>query len=638
MPEYLVPGVYIEEIEIGAKPIEGVSTSTAAFIGGAKFGPILEPTLVTSWSDFETTFGGLMGNPRLYLGYAVDAFFRNGGERAYIVRVASDNANKAHTTLNNGENKEAIVVEASEVGVYGNNIKVDVSSGSIATDVEVAKKQTNIAAIKNRDITVVDATGFEVGDVVLIQDSTTTTTKETARIKTIVGNIVTLESDLANTYTITNASKPVFRFADISIGAKEIRLVDASKFFPGSVVHIAAGTNEDYGIVDKITGKRLILRGSLTNAYALNALNTDVPKVTSLEFNLTVKKDEPPETFSLLSMDPAHPRFFKRIVDSKLVNVSLPDTPAAPASAKDLNPKTVPYQPLLEGRDDIYTNINYSKGIPCLEKVEGISIVAIPGQTTKAIQQDLIDHCEKMYYRFAILDSDPKAELSNSPSIIDQRDSLDSKKGYVALYYPWLKVSDPLTQDEISVPPSGAVAGIYARSDTMRGVHKAPANETVAGTVGPDHIVTRGEQQILNPKGINVIRSFPGKGTLVWGARTISSDPLWKYINVRRLFIYLEASIEKNTQWVVFEPNNEKLWARVKQTITQFLTEVWKDGALMGTTPQEAFFVKCDRTTMTQNDIDNGRLIVLIGVAPVKPAEFVIFKIAQWAGGSEPKE
>jgi len=188
------------------------------------------------------------------------------------------------------------------------------------------------------------------------------------------------------------------------------------------------------------------------------------------------------------------------------------------------------------------------------------------------------------------------------------------------------------------MPPGGYVTGVYSRSDTERGVHKAPANEVVFGASDLEFQIMKGEQDVLNPKGVNVIRAFPGRGIRIWGARTLSSNTLWKYINVRRLFIYIEASIEKGTQWVVFEPNDYRLWSRVKITITQFLTGVWRSGALMGTTPEEAFFVKCDRSTMTQDDIDNGRLICIIGIAPVKPAEFVIFRIAQWQGGSAATE
>ena len=190
----------------------------------------------------------------------------------------------------------------------------------------------------------------------------------------------------------------------------------------------------------------------------------------------------------------------------------------------------------------------------------------------------------------------------------------------------------------ILVPPGGHVAGVYARVDQEKGVHKAPANEVVNGALGLEFNITKGEQDVLNPRGVNCIRAFPGRGILIWGARTAASDPAWKYLNVRRLFIFVEKSIELGTQWVVFEPNDEKLWARVKQTINQFLMGVWRSGALMGTTEEEAFFVKCDRTTMTQNDIDNGRLVVLVGIAPVKPAEFVIFRIAQVAKGSEVSE
>ena len=280
-------------------------------------------------------------------------------------------------------------------------------------------------------------------------------------------------------------------------------------------------------------------------------------------------------------------------------------------------------------------------GLHVFKEVDEVNIVCIPGVTTDVVQKAMITHCEAMKDRFCILDPQQNADIE---TIQTQKDTVVSEKGYAALYYPWIKVAIEsrengkvkLIQD--FTPPSGYVAGIYARSDTEKGVHKAPANEIVRGVLDLKVPITRGEQEILNPKGINCIRAFRGRGIRVWGARTTASDALWKYINVRRLFLYIEESIEDGTQWVVFEPNNERLWARVKQSITQFLTKVWKDGALMGTTPEEAFFVKCDKTTMTQNDIDNGRLIAVIGIAPVKPAEFVIFNIAQWQGGSEVSE
>jgi phage tail sheath protein FI len=205
---------------------------------------------------------------------------------------------------------------------------------------------------------------------------------------------------------------------------------------------------------------------------------------------------------------------------------------------------------------------------------------------------------------------------------------LDSK--HAALYYPWVTVFDPVTRQPLNLPPSGFVAGIYARNDIERAVYKAPANEVVRGAIGFETPISTAQQEVLNPEGINVFRFFEGRGFRLWGARTISSDPEWKYVNVRRYFAYLEHSIDKGTQWAVFEPNGEALWANVRATIRDFLVNEWANGALLGDKPEKAFFVRCDRSTMTQNDLDNGRLVCLIGIAPLKPAEFVIFRIGQW--------
>jgi len=274
-------------------------------------------------------------------------------------------------------------------------------------------------------------------------------------------------------------------------------------------------------------------------------------------------------------------------------------------------------------------------GLLGFQEVDEISIVCAPDHHQIAnLTSEIITHCTRMKDRFAILHSNPSTDTLNTVGAL--RPPQDTR--FAAFYFPWIKVFDPRTNKDLLVPPSGHTAGIYAQTDIDRGVHKAPANVVMQGVNSLQFNITKGEQDLLNPRGVNCLRAFPGRGIRIWGARTCSSNSLWKYINVRRLFLYLEESIEEGTQWVVFEPNDEKLWARVRQTITQFLTRVWRDGALMGTTAEQAFFVKCDRTTMTQDDIDNGRLICVIGVAPVKPAEFVIFRIAQWTGGSEVSE
>jgi phage tail sheath protein FI len=201
---------------------------------------------------------------------------------------------------------------------------------------------------------------------------------------------------------------------------------------------------------------------------------------------------------------------------------------------------------------------------------------------------------------------------------------------YAALYYPWYTIVDPVTRQEINVPPSGAVAGIYARNDIERAVYKAPANEVVDTAIGLETILNKSQQDILNPAGVNCFRFFEGRGFRLWGARTISSDPEWKYVNLRRYFAYLEHSIDKGTQWAVFEPNGPILWANVRSTIADFLLNEWANGALLGDKPETSYFVKCDRSTMTQNDLDNGRLVCLVGVAALRPAEFVIIRIGQW--------
>ncbi|HMF59273.1 MAG TPA: phage tail sheath C-terminal domain-containing protein, partial [Vicinamibacterales bacterium] len=261
---------------------------------------------------------------------------------------------------------------------------------------------------------------------------------------------------------------------------------------------------------------------------------------------------------------------------------------------------------------------------------EDVAILYSPNAFDEpGLVEELMTHCENDKYRFLILDS-PRGQAQIAT--IDPRSGQPAgarPSQYAAFYYPWIRVFDADSGARKLVPPGGHVAGIYARTDVERGVFKAPANEVVRGALELEFEVTDGAQGILNPRGVNAIRAFPGRGRRVWGARTLSDNTLWKYVNVRRLFIFIEASVFRGTQWVVFEPNDQRLWGRVRQTITEFLRTQWRSGALFGATEEEAFFVRVDRTTMTDDDINNGRLIVVIGIAPVRPAEFVIFRIAQ---------
>lgn len=316
-----------------------------------------------------------------------------------------------------------------------------------------------------------------------------------------------------------------------------------------------------------------------------------------------------------------------------VVNVGAPSDAGTSAAASDKKDDKAKAKaaPAASGGDNAALYIGQDKGpgqrtgMKCFEEIDEIAIVAAPGQTSPAVQDALLTHCETRKDRFAILDC-PETISGGVDRLPKPRDSK-----YGAYYFPWIEVYDP-EKGNIFIPPSGHIAGVYSRVDSERGVHKAPANELVRGALGLKYSISRAEQDLLNPKGINAIRFMSG-GIRIWGARTLSSDPSWKYINVRRLFIMVESSIERATQWVVFEPNDHRLWKRVTRTISSFLTLLWRNGALMGTSPEQAFYVKCDEETNPPEVVDAGQLVVEIGLAPVKPAEFVIFRIGQMASG-----
>jgi hypothetical protein len=366
--------------------------------------------------------------------------------------------------------------------------------------------------------------------------------------------------------------------------------------------------------------------------------------------------DELVESYDALGLHKTHKRFIGTILhkdgngrDDHISRMFYLDVEAA-VSAKELYDKFKPENLAKVDKDEEgakpaeFTLSNGTDAIPAdwkdafnvIAGLDDVSIVAAPGHTEFAPAADvrlkLIAHAEaRRSYRIAVLDV-PQGKTPSEAKLY--KGNIDSK--YAGLYYPWVVVPNPLFDPlnpkenaELTLPPSGFVCGIYARSDTERGVHKAPANEVVRGALRFERLVNNGEQELLNPLGVNCLRYFAGRGHRVWGARTTSSDPEWKFVNIRRYFNYLEHSIDRGTQWAVFEPNGERLWASVRETVTQFLYNEWVNGALLGDKPEQAFFVKCDRSTMTQNDLDNGRLICLIGVAALKPAEFVIFRIGQ---------
>jgi phage tail sheath protein FI len=401
----------------------------------------------------------------------------------------------------------------------------------------------------------------------------------------------------------------------------------------------------DGGVPEEVTVTTDQIRDAATSAEAAEAVT-----VETVEFKLTISYGPVvqilDEAYDGLSMDPSHSRYVARVVNgespdfpgSALVHVQYVLPPDAPrATATDVLPLFGTFYP--GGGTDGLAGLGPSEfqgidaddadrrsGFYALLNQSGISIVTAPGQTSFDVQSALVAHCERHKYSFAVLDSIRNASLDD---IQLQRSRFDSTYG--ALYYPWIEVFDSWEQRPAFVPPSGHVAGIYARTDSDVGVFKAPANAIVTNARDLERTITKAQQDVLNPKGINALRAFPGRGILVWGARTISTtNPLWRYANVRRLFIYIEESIDLGTQYAPFMINDVPLWNRLKASVRAFLLSVWRDGGLQGATEEEAFFVRCGLgETMINADILAGRVIVEVGAAPVRPAEFVIFRIAQ---------
>jgi phage tail sheath protein FI len=608
MAEYLAPGVYVEEVSFRSKSIEGVATSTTGFAGLTRYGPMrypggpaaVEPVLLGSFTEFERRYGGL---ERLqtdveripYTAHAARAFFMNGGRRLYIARVFAPRG--AAPNEDWGVASRTIVTPAGNAvwharwpGAFG-NVRVQ----------SLLRRSGNIAAV---DGGAVRARGGRTGAIV-----------------------------------------------EIHAGPQSRNNADA--FVPGDLAILT---------VDPNTQAHTFRRGGANVVPAPN----DVIQLIELQVLVHVDAERI-DTHDALAVHPAQKRYIGRILEledpeDEGAVVWLEWAPAAAAQNAPIDLVTAlvgdadgrlagghdgaePVPGTLLGEPSDPDDVTLKAwGLEALGEVEDIAIVATPDAATLGTDDErrtatgnLIAHAETLRYRIAVVDG---PEASSVNEIRAFRGKFDSK--YAALYHPWIEILDPLERAaqgapprKLVLPPSGFVAGIYARSDVERGVHKAPANEVVRGLTKFEANINFARQQVLNPEGINALRFFEGRGNRVWGARTMSSDPEWKYVNVRRLFIYLEHSIDKGTQWAVFEPNGERLWRNIRQTIEDFLLVSWRDGALLGAKPEEAFFVRCDRTTMTQNDLDNGRMICLIGVAPVKPAEFVIFRIGQWTGDAK---
>ncbi len=504
MAEYLSPGVYVEEFNSRTRPMEGVETSIAGFIGMAQKGPVEgSPQLITSMGEFQRKYGGYLSEEEYgkyrFLAYAVEHFFLNGGSRCFVTRVSPKDAKCAVGNFTAG--KYVIKFTAKNPGIWGNSIKI------------IITPTTGLALKETTDLEI----DLEVRCDIIVE------TYEKISLNAFAPNFIEKKikkSDLIIVEYIKGEQEGIIHSFEELSGDEEKNKIEVS-FIGGSNGLVSDISSADFIGADNEPGKRTGIQSFLDNGI--------------------------------------------------------------------------------------------------------VSIMAVPGITDKNVQTALISHCENLGSRFAVLDI-PK-ELKSVDDIINHKNLYNSSYG--AMYHPWVEFYDQLEKRSIFMPPSGSVIGIYARTDNTRGVHKAPANEVIRGCTRLDCMFNQSEQDILSPKGINLIKSLPGQGIRVWGARTLSSDPKYKYVNVRRLLIFIEESIKVNTDWVLFEPNDEVLWARVSRTIDLFLSFLWREGLLVGTSPEEAFFVNVGRNTMTQEDIDNRYLICTIGISPIRPAEFEIFRIVK---------
>lgn len=673
MPEYLAPGVYVEETSFRSKSIEGVSTTTTGFVGPTRYGPVdIEPDIITSLGEFERVYGdggqlrftakdGSVEEMHNYMWHAVRSFFDEGGKRLYISRIFSPiyerdgggnivkengihkikNDGYAHAWLkpsNGADNADSIRIRARFPGKLGEmRVRLTLKKGqNILASAAKTLADGDLVWVEKWVCASPPASPVEEDGAFYIAESyADEATKETKwRFKPSYDGVSSPpgEVDLSglsdadpkcsDKVCAVNATVTVMPGEDL-----QPVVYDGLALHPGH----KSRAGEPDSLFDRFAARpaSLALERRLPVVIELGKDKDDNTGKSNIKDGINVLKLL--DAYSKMTApiaSPPYPGLCEKLADPMSSESERSIELVLDGGCDGERPSAAEYEGTVDAKDR-------KSGLKALEDIEDISIVAAPGSTfgyedgyrsdAAAVIGHLFSHAERMRYRIAVLDSGDKQTIKD---IRVMRARYDSK--YAALYYPWIRVNDPITRTEICLPPSGFVAGIYARNDIERAVYKAPANEVVRGAIGFETTLNKAQQEVLNPEGINCFRFFEGRGYRLWGARTISSDPEWKYVNLRRYFAYLESSIDKGTQWAVFEPNGEALWANVKRTIEDFLFNEYQMGALLGEKPEKAYFVKCDRSTMTQNDLDNGRLVCLIGVAALKPAEFVIFRIGQW--------
>ncbi len=622
MPEYLAPGVYVEETSFRPNSIEGVSTSTAAFVGPTRFGPLEgEPEVLTSFADFERIYGGLdmlefddsgtsvtVDN---YLAHGVRAFFEEGGQRCYVARafLATDEPTDG---LVEGTATATIPDDLGPIDtdndLYANLIaRYPGAAGNLRVSVTPSLGR-NILGMTTGSSPEPMLQGARDRDTVVV-----ITTEEQSPPLSVSEGFYNVSETTGGDIELVDTSGSTTALSDLSVEFQEVRKLTATIEMERPL-NRPQQPGAQYGPVEVLEGFTFDPddRQSLVTYFHEEAPSRRVALYVPFYIDFeNVGEATGAEIAELL--------FDATGGDVTGSDALLED------GADGSQPQGAEYRGEA-GRE--------KSGLRAIEDLNDVSIVAAPGYTDRVaddaetevldIQSALIAHCETMQYRIAVLDTPANFTISEAR---EYRGSISST--HAALYYPWVTVFDPIRRAELNLPPSGFITGIYARNDTNRGVQKAPANETIRLAIGLETRVNKAQQDVLNPESVNCLRFFEGRGYRVWGARLTTDDVEYKYVNIRRYLAFLQRSIDEGTQTFVFESNGPALWDNVRRTIDNFLRNEWQSGRLLGTTEAQAYFVRCDLSTMTQNDLDNGRLICEIGVSLLRPAEFVIFRIGQ---------
>lgn len=673
------PGVYIDEFAPGA-PIQGVSTNVAAFVGPASSGDIDLPTRITSWDQFRRVYGPRPVNG-FYLWYAVRGFFRNGGNVCYVVRAS--NGKTASVDLKNQLGDKVATAYALLPGNPPDPISLTIKASTPLLPDGTKLYQPTVAYTKIKGSVVhvpftqdptTDARQFRVGDWVRLDGADVVAQAQRLRVLQVLPGSATQDGGLILDGRLTDTETPGNVFlSDLPQNANVLRLVfpdptqpvSSNALAPGTTLNIGPPGTGDVQIVDAVQVEpisptfktyRVTLRDGLLNQISMAG---PAAPVSAIFFDMEIRQGAgAPILYTNLASDPVHPRYYiDKINDAmNLIKLTIADVPpqgGAGAAIPDFAAFT-----LTGGQDESLSqgglqgpisDADFIRAVDTLRKVSDVSLIAVPDgfqrqrpPLTTAIYDAVLGQCEQLGDRFAIFDPPPATEpfdTTKGQSIEIYRRGFDSSRGYGALYYPWLKTSPAGTGPMVLVPPSGHVCGLIARVDNTKGVFKAPANEILMDAQGVERPMSEIDHGILNMQNINVVRVFKeGGAPYVFGARTTSTDTNWQYVNIRRLFLYLEKSIQLGIRWAVFDPNNYQTWGKLRQTISAFLLSEWQAGGLFGATPKDAFYVRIDDTLNPESEKALGKLNIEIGVRPSYPAEFIIVRIGIWRGNTDVTE